>query len=90
MKGLAASDLGFKPPGPKPSQWHSLYLVAHNSQSQDAHASLQSLAPSICWPILYQDCKPSGMLQALNFHEILGPLIVRQTEGLMTNSSPPH
>lgn len=28
------------------------------------------------------------MLEALNFHEILGPLIVRQTEGLMTNSSP--
>lgn len=28
------------------------------------------------------------MLQALNFHEISGLLIVRQTEGLVTNSSP--
>lgn len=47
---------------------------------------LQSLAPRVCWPILYQACKPSGMLQALNFHEISGPLIVRQTEGWVTNS----
>lgn len=28
------------------------------------------------------------MLWALNFHEILAPVIVRQTEGLVTNSSP--
>ena len=36
--------------------------------------------PYICRTILYQTCKPSGMLQALNFYEILGSVIVRQTE----------
>lgn len=44
--------------------------------------------PYICRTILYQTCKPSGMLRALNFYEILGSVIVRQTQGLVTNSSP--
>lgn len=34
------------------------------------------------------DCKPLGMLRALNFYEILGSVTVRQTEGLVTNASP--
>lgn len=44
--------------------------------------------PYICRTILYQTCKPSGMLRALNFYEILGSVIVRQTQGLVTNSFP--
>lgn len=44
--------------------------------------------PYICQTILYQTCKPSGMLRALNFYEILGSVIVRQTPGLVTNSPP--
>ena len=44
--------------------------------------------PYLCRTILYQTCKPSGMLRALNFYEILGPVIVRQTQGLVTNFSP--
>lgn len=44
--------------------------------------------PCICHTIFYQTCKPSGMLQALNFYEILGPVIIRQTEKLVTDSSP--
>lgn len=68
----------------KPPQWPapSVFPVTKNTRG------LQSLAPRVCWPILYRACKLSGMLQTLNFHEILGPLIVRQTEGLVTNSSP--
>lgn len=49
---------------------------------------LWSHLPYICWTILYQTCKPSGMLRALNFYEILGSVIVRQTQGLVTNSPP--
>lgn len=43
--------------------------------------------PCICHTVLYQTCKPLGVLWALNFYEILGPVIVRQTEGLVTDSS---
>ena len=44
--------------------------------------------PYIHRTILYQTCKPSGMLRALHFYEILGSVIVRQTQGLVTNSPP--
>lgn len=77
-----------KPPSSKPSTvayWPSVSPVLPVTKNA---WGLQSLAPRVCWPILYRACKPSGMLQALNFHEISGPLIVRQTEWLVTNSSP--
>lgn len=45
------------------------------------------MADSIHLTILYHNCKPSGVLWALHFHEILGCVIVKRTEELMTNSS---
>lgn len=63
------------------------YYRITSFDTKDA-GDLLSLSPYICQTILYQTCKPSGMLWALNFYEILGPVIVRQTEELVTNSSP--
>lgn len=43
--------------------------------------------PCLSQTILYQNCKPLGLLWALNFYELLGSVIVRLIEGLVTNSS---
>lgn len=62
LKGWASTDLGFRPPSPEPSQWRTLHLFTPEFPATEDAQGLQSLAPSVCWPILYQDCKPSGML----------------------------
>lgn len=45
------------------------------------------MADSIHLTILYHNCKLSGVLWALHFHEILGHVIVKRMEELMTNFS---
>lgn len=54
------------------------YYTVISSDTSDAQGP-RPCVPRICHTILYQTCKPSGMLWALNFYEILGSLIVRQT-----------
>lgn len=45
------------------------------------------MADSIHLTVLYHNCKLSGVLWALHFHEILSRVIVKRMEELMTNFS---
>lgn len=93
-KGLSGEGLGVsaestgKPPTPPQASYHGLSICYSTIFDTKDAGDLCPHLPCICQTIFYQTCKPSGTLWALNFYEISGPVIVRQTEELVTNFSP--
>lgn len=87
---MSAKPTG-EPPTPPQASCRDLVSICYSTitsfDTKDA-GDLRPHLPYICQTIFYQTCKPSGTLWALNFYEIWGPVIVRQTEELVTNSSP--